>query len=58
MDSAAVDFTYFEFGTITNAVFPIIAKAFSDGTDITAAMQEADKVMNEELTKAWALLKS
>ena len=27
-------------------------------TDITAAMQEADKVMNEELTKAWALLKS
>lgn len=58
MDSAAVDFTYFEFGTITNAVWPIIDKAFADGTDITAAMQDADKVMNEELTKAWALLKS
>ncbi|MBE3145073.1 MAG: extracellular solute-binding protein [Planctomycetes bacterium] len=57
-DSAKVDFTYFEFGTITNAVWPIIVKAFADGTDITAAMQEADKVMNEELTKAWALLKS
>ena len=57
-DSAAVDFTYFEFGTITNAVWPVIGKAFSDGTDITAAMKDADNVMNEELTKAWALLKS
>jgi|GEM_PF-2346127 len=57
-DSAAVDITYFEAGTISNAVMPIIGKAFSDGTDITAAMKEADKVMNEELAKAWALLKS
>jgi multiple sugar transport system substrate-binding protein len=57
-DSAAVDFTYFEFGTITNAVWPIIDKAFADGTDITAAMQDADKVMNEELAKAWTLMKS
>jgi multiple sugar transport system substrate-binding protein len=56
-DSAKVDFTYFEFGTITNAVWPVITKAFADGTDITEAMQEADKVMNDELTKAWALLK-
>jgi multiple sugar transport system substrate-binding protein len=57
-DSAAVDITYFEAGTIMNAVMPVIQKAFADGTDITAAMQEADKVMNEELTKAWALIKS
>jgi multiple sugar transport system substrate-binding protein len=57
-DSAKVDFTYFEFGTITNAVWPVIDKAFSDGTDITKAMQDADKVMNDELTKAWTLLKS
>lgn len=57
-DSAKVDFTYFEFGTITNAVMPIIDKAFADGEDITAALQEADTVMNEELTKAWELLKS
>jgi len=57
-DSAAVDFTYFEFGTITNAINPIIGKAFADGTDITAAMVEADKVMNEELAKAWTLMKS
>jgi ABC-type glycerol-3-phosphate transport system substrate-binding protein len=57
-DSAKVDFTYFEFGTITNAVFPVIGKAFADGSDIVAAMNEADKVMNEELTKAWALLKA
>jgi multiple sugar transport system substrate-binding protein len=58
MDSAKVDFTYFEFGTITNAVNPIIDKAFADGEDIAAALQEADTVMNEELTKAWELLKS
>jgi multiple sugar transport system substrate-binding protein len=57
-DSAKVDFTYFEFGTITNAVWPVIDKAFSDGTDIVQAMKDADKVMNDELTKAWALLKS
>ncbi len=57
-DSAKVDFTYFEFGPITNAVWPVIDKAFADGTDITKAMQDADQVMNEELTKAWALLKS
>jgi multiple sugar transport system substrate-binding protein len=57
-DSAKVDFTYFEFATITNAVWPIIDKAFSDGTDVVQAMKDADKVMNEELTKAWALLKS
>jgi ABC-type glycerol-3-phosphate transport system substrate-binding protein len=58
MDSAKVDFTYFEFGTITNAVWPTIDKAFSDGEDVTKALTEADKIMNEELTKAWALLKS
>jgi multiple sugar transport system substrate-binding protein len=58
MDSAKVDFTYFEFGTIVNAVMPVIDKAFADGEDITAAMQEADTVMNEELTKAWELLKA
>ena len=57
-DSAKVDFTYFEFGTITNAVNPIIDKAFADGEDITKAMIEADKVMNEELKKAWDLMKS
>jgi multiple sugar transport system substrate-binding protein len=57
-DSAKVDYTYFEFGTITNAVFPVIDKAFADGTDITAAMIDADKVMNTELAKAWELLKS
>jgi multiple sugar transport system substrate-binding protein len=57
-DSAKVDFTYFEFGTITNAVFPSIDKAFADGTDVAAAMKEADTVMNEELTKAWDLFKS
>jgi multiple sugar transport system substrate-binding protein len=57
-DSAMTDYTYFEAGTISNAVQPVIQKAFADGTDITAAMQDADKVMNEELTKAWALLKS
>lgn len=58
LDSAKVDFTYFEFGTITNAVNPIIDKAFADGEDVAKALQEADKVMNEELTKAWELLKS
>jgi len=57
-DSAKVDFTYFEFGTITNAVMPVIGQAFADGSDIVAAMNEADKVMNEELTRAWALLKA
>jgi multiple sugar transport system substrate-binding protein len=57
-DSAKVDFTYFELATIQNAVFPILDKSFSDGTDIVKAMADADKVMNEELTKAWALLKS
>jgi multiple sugar transport system substrate-binding protein len=56
-DSAKVDFTYFEFATITNAVWPVIDKAFSDGTDVTKALQDADKVMNDELAKAWALLK-
>jgi len=57
-DSAKVDFTYFEFGTITNAVWPIIDKAFADGTDVTQALQDADKVMNDELAKAWTLLSS
>ncbi len=57
-DSTAVDITYFEAGTIMNAVMPIIQKAFADGTDITATMQEADKVMTDELTKAWTLMKS
>jgi multiple sugar transport system substrate-binding protein len=57
-DSAKVDFTYFEFGTITNAVWPIIDKAFADGTDITEALTNADQVMNEELTKAMELMKS
>jgi multiple sugar transport system substrate-binding protein len=57
-DSAKVAYTYFESGTVMNAFGPIIDKAFADGTDITAAMQDADKVMTEELTKAWALFKS
>jgi multiple sugar transport system substrate-binding protein len=57
-DSAKVDFTYFEFATITNAVWPIIDKAFADGTDIIAALKDADTAMNEELKKAWELLKS
>jgi multiple sugar transport system substrate-binding protein len=57
-DSEKVDFTYFEFGTITNAVFPVIDKAFADGDDIEKTMVEASKVMNEELDKAWELFKS
>jgi multiple sugar transport system substrate-binding protein len=57
-DSKKADDTFFEYGPIINAVWPIIDKAFADGTDITKAMQEADTVMNEELNKAWALLKS
>ncbi|MBE3144051.1 MAG: extracellular solute-binding protein [Planctomycetes bacterium] len=57
-DSAKVVYTYFESTTVMNAFGPIIDKAFADGTDITAAMKDADKVMTEELTKAWALLKS
>jgi multiple sugar transport system substrate-binding protein len=58
MDSAKVDYTYFELATIQAATFPVIDQAFADGTDIIAAMQEADKVMTEELTKAWALYNS
>lgn len=58
MDLDKVDFTYYEFGTITNAVNPIIDKAFADGEDIEAAMVEAAKVFDEELTKAWDLFKS
>ena len=57
-DSAKVDFTYYEFGTITNAVGPVIDKAFADGEPIEPAMAEAAKVFNEELTKAWDLFKS
>ena len=57
-DSVPVDFTYFEFGTITNAYYPVIQKAFNDGEDIVTTMQEVDKVMNEELEKAWELFES
>jgi multiple sugar transport system substrate-binding protein len=57
-DSTKVDFTYYEFGTISNAVGPVIDKAFADGDPIEPAMQEAAKVFNEELDKAWTLFKS
>jgi len=57
-DSKKNGLTCFEFATMSNAFQPIIDKAFSDGTDITAAMQDADKVLTEELAKAWALMKS
>lgn len=57
-DSVKTEFTFFEFATVTNAVWPVIAKAFADGTDITKAMQDADKVMDDELAKAWTLFKS
>lgn len=56
-DSAKVDFTYFEFGTIINAVSPVIDIAFTDGTDVTKALQDAAVVMDEELVKAWELFK-
>jgi hypothetical protein len=36
----------------------VIQKAFNDGEDIVTTMQEVDKVMNEELNKAWELFKS
>ena len=55
LDSAKVDFTYFEFGTITAAVNSVVDKAFTDGEDIEKAMKDASVVMNEELTKAWDL---
>jgi len=58
MDSTKVDFTYYEFGTITNAVGPVIDKAFADGEPIEPAMVEAAQVFNEELEKAWTLFKS
>jgi multiple sugar transport system substrate-binding protein len=57
MDSKKVDFTYFEFGTIINAVAPAIDIAFTDGNDITKALEEANTIMDEELTKAWVLYK-
>jgi multiple sugar transport system substrate-binding protein len=57
-DSQMNGLTCFEFATMSNAFQPIIDKAFADGTDITAAMKDADKVLTEELAKAWALLKA
>jgi multiple sugar transport system substrate-binding protein len=57
-DSKMNGLTCFEFATMSNAFQPIIDKAFSDGTDITAAMRDADKVLTDELAKAWALLKA
>ena len=58
LDSVPVDYTYFEFGTISTAYGSVIQKAFNDGEDIVKIMQEVDKVCNEELNKAWELYKS
>jgi multiple sugar transport system substrate-binding protein len=53
LDSAKVDYTYFEFFTVFDAYRPLIEQAFVDGTDIEAACKEAARVHTEELGKAW-----
>jgi multiple sugar transport system substrate-binding protein len=52
-DSKKVNITFFEQAKIVGALDPVIQKAFFDGADITKQMQEAAKIMNDELAKAW-----
>jgi multiple sugar transport system substrate-binding protein len=52
-DSTKVDITYFDNATVNAVVGPIIDKAFTDGTDIEAALKDAASAMNDELAKAW-----
>jgi len=53
-DSVKVDLTYFDNTNVNTVVAPIIDKAFTDGTDVEAALHEAAKAMNDELAKAWS----
>jgi multiple sugar transport system substrate-binding protein len=52
-DSVKVDVTFFDNANVNSVVGPIIDKAFTDGTDVEAALKDAAKAMNDELAKAW-----
>ena len=52
-DSKKVAITYYESASISQAYQPILEKAFFDGDDITAAVQNAAQVMDDELQKSW-----
>jgi multiple sugar transport system substrate-binding protein len=54
-DAVKVGLSFFEVFTVVNVVQPLLADAFSNGTDIAQVLPVAEAAMNAELDTAWAL---
>lgn len=54
LDSAKIFNTSYEAATVYNVYYPVLMKAFYDGSDLNQAIKDAEALMNNELNTAWA----